>query len=279
MAKLNHIIAVSTCCFVATVMFLGFAFLPSAFAASESQSYHSDAEVTLGTIVSTDSPGSKNLTIASLDNEALVVGVVVNTKDTLVDLQPNGSNLSVATTGLVSLLVTNLFGDIKAGDNLVISPLSGVAAKDTADSNAKKYIAIANESFSSNSANAHNVSVDNVDGSNKEAVAGIIKAKMNLSNRPPNPNSENQNFIVAFLSKLVGKEINKTKLIASTVVVITTLMISGLLLQGSIRGSFVALGRNPLSKPIILSNLFRVIAISILILEVGIVVGYVILAI
>jgi hypothetical protein len=49
------------------------------------------------------------------------------------------------------------------------------------------------------------------------------------------------------------------------------------MLQGSIRGSFVALGRNPLSKSTIISNLFKIVAIGLLILEVGAAAAYVIL--
>jgi len=248
-------------------------------AASQTQSYHSSSSLALGTVVSTTGAGSNNLTTATLQNEPLMVGVVANTKDGVVGLQQSGTNVTVATTGQATLLVTDATGNINSGDNLVISPIAGVATKDTTDTTAKKYVAIASQSFSSSSSNSQSVSVTYADGSTKSVDVGTIQVKLNLVNRPPNPNTQNQNFILALLTRLIGKPVNKAKLIAATVVLVTTLLITFVLLQGSIRGSFVALGRNPLSKPIILSNLFRVVALSILILEVGIAISYMILVV
>jgi len=278
MIKLKQLISLASGLLLFSSLFF-FLFGQLGFAASQSQGYRSSSNLTLGTVVSTTSAGSNSLAVASLSNEQLMVGVVANSKDSVVNLEPSSSNITVATTGQASILVTDATGNINAGDNLVISPLAGVATKDTTDSTAKKYIAIASQSFNANSSTAHKVSVSYADGSTKEVDVGAIQAKLNLVNRPPNPNTQNQNFIVALISKLIGKPVNKTKLIAATVIVLTTLLITGILLQGSIRGSFIALGRNPLSKPMILSNLFRVIALSILILEVGIAVGYVILVV
>ncbi|HLC91605.1 MAG TPA: hypothetical protein VJC09_00975 [Candidatus Saccharimonadales bacterium] len=277
MIRLKRLIVFGSSLLLVGALLFGIISGQLAQAASESQSYNSNTELTIGTVVSTDSPGGNNLELAKLDNEALMVGVVTNTEDSLIDIQPNGSNITIAKTGEVLIIVTDATGDIKSGDNLVISSLSGVATKDTADSKAKKYIAIASESFDANTSDTHTVNVTYADGSTKDVHVGSINAKMNLVDRPPNKNTQDQNFIVALISRLIGKPVNKAKLIAATVVVVTTLLITGVMLQGSIRGSFIALGRNPLSKPLILSNLFRVIAISILILEVGIAVGYIIL--
>lgn len=279
MIRLKRLVGIGLSTLLLGVLFLGFVAGQLAKAASESQSYHSESELTLGTVVSTDSPGGDSLELAKLENEALMVGVVTNTEDSLIDVQPNGSNITVAKTGQVSIIVTDATGDIKSGDNLVVSSLSGVATKDTSDSKAKKFIAIASQSFDANSSDSQTVNITYADGSTKDVHVGTIQAKMNLVDRPPNKNTQDQNFIVALISRLIGKPVNKSKLIAATVVITTTLLITGVMLQGSIRGSFIALGRNPLSKPLILSNLFRVVALGILILEVGIAVGYIILVV
>jgi hypothetical protein len=279
MTKLKRLIYSSSSILISVFALLYVSQTSFAQTNSQAQGYHSYSSMTLGTVVSTTSAGSNNLEAASLDNEKLMVGVVSNSKDSVVNLQPNGSNVTVATSGQATILVTDLNGPIRSGDNLIISPLAGVATKDNPDSSAKKYIAIASEDFDSSSTSAHQITIGKTDGGSQQVDVGTIQAKMNLLDRPPNNNTQNQNFIVAFLSKLIGKPISKVKLIAATVVMITTLLIAGILLQGSIRGSFVALGRNPLSKPLILSNLFRVIAISILILEVGFVIGYAVLVI
>jgi len=176
------------------------------------------------------------------------------------------------------LLVTDINGDIEQGDYLIISPLAGVAMKDSLNSQAKKYIAIAAQSFNNKSTGVKSVPVELNNGQHKDISVGIMLANLVLSNRVDKANSK-QNAVLVFTQRVAGKPVNNLHIIASAAVFLSTICITGLVLNGSIKGTFISLGRNPLSKSIILSNLFKVIAIGLVLLAAGMSMSYIILRI
>lgn len=258
------------------LLFLAANAAPFALAASLSQGYHTTEAITAGTVVSLKKSGSNEIQTTDNTNEDLILGVAVNSQNAIVDLQPSGSDVRVAISGEIPVLVTNSGGDIKPGDNLIISQISGVAMKDSTDATAKKYIGVASDSFSSSTTGAKQVTIK-VNNADKSVYVGLIKAKILLSDRQssaPQPNP-----FVAIVEKLIGKPVGTAQLIGSVAVFITTFSFTGLLLNGSIKGAFVSLGRNPLSKPSIISNMVRVSVVGLVILIAGVAMAYVILLI
>jgi len=245
-------------------------------AASLAQGYHTNQPIVAGTVVSLTKSGSNQVQATTFANEADLLGITVDANNAIVDLQPGGSDIRVAVSGQTPVIVTNLNGDIKIGDNLIISSIAGVAAKDIPASTAKKYIAVASEAFSDKSSGVKTVSIKN--GSKSEnAAVGVIQAKLLLTDR--SSTSSRSNPIIAFVEKLIGKPISTGQLIGSIAVFITTFSFTAFLLNGSIRGAFISLGRNPLSRPAIVSNMIRVSAVGLVILIAGIGMAYVILLI
>ncbi|MGZ6005158.1 MAG: hypothetical protein ACXWLH_03320 [Candidatus Saccharimonadales bacterium] len=245
-------------------------------AGSLSQGYHSSQSITSGTIVSLTKSGSNEIETTNSSNENLMLGVAVSSKNAIVDLQPSGSDIRVAISGEIPALVTNANGDIKAGDNLIISQIAGVAMKDSSSSNAKKFVGVASEPFGAITAGAKQFTVSQ-GGSDKNVYVGLIKVKILVSDRQssvPRPNP-----FIAFVQNLTGRPVGTAQLIAAVAVFLTTFSFTGLLLTGSIKGAFVSLGRNPLSKPAIISNMARVSVVGLLILIVGVAMAYVILLI
>lgn len=249
---------------------------PTVSAASVAQGYHSAQPIVSGTVVSLTRTGSSEVKATDYSNEQLIIGVAANSKDAIVDLRPSGSDVRVAISGEVSLLVTNSSGDIKAEDNLIISPITGVAMKDTSDNTAKKYIGVASESFSGATSGAKQVSIK-VGDQDKNVYVGLIKAKILISDRQSSTTSPNP--LLAFVQNLIGRKVSMVQLIGSVTVFLTTFSFTAFLLNGSIKGAFVSLGRNPLSKPAIVSNMVRVSALGLVILIAGIAMAYVILLI
>src|ERR1700733_10569731 len=87
--------------------------LSTVLAATVSQAYHGSSSLVLGTVVSTETNG-KDLGKTSLDNESRLVGVVIGSNDSVIDVQPGGSDIRVGYSGQVSVLVSDISGNIKS---------------------------------------------------------------------------------------------------------------------------------------------------------------------
>jgi len=246
-------------------------------ASAITQGYHSNTPLSEGVVVSTVKNNPEEIEKTTLENEVLMVGIVSGDNKSVINLQPKGTDLGVVLSGEVYLLATDINGNIEQGDYLIISPLAGVAMKDALESQAKRYIAVASQAFNSRSAGAKLVSVALNNGQNKKVNVGLMKANLAFINRVDK--ASKKNAMVVFAQKVAGKSVDNTRIIASVAVFLSTLCITGLVLNGSIKGTFISLGRNPLTKSIILSNLFKVITIGLILLTGGTAMAYIILRI
>ncbi len=68
-----------------------------------------------------------------------------------------------------------------------------------------------------------------------------------------------------------------SQVLITAVVVIVAFVISGAMLYGAIKGSFTSIGRNPLSSKTIYQGMIRASLVSLSIMMLGIVGGYVVL--
>lgn len=249
-------------------------------AATVTQGYHSAATVEVGMVVSTTKTAAGDIEKTTPDNELRLAGVVVDAPDTLIDVQPHGTDVRVATQGEVSVLVSDINGAIKAGDSLIISPLAGIAMKDIASSEATRYVAVASENFDGLSKQATTVQATRQNGSHITVHVGLVKAKILLTNRTPsNKTGKNTGLLAAIAQKIAGRPVNNTQVLVSSAILLASFLLTGLILHGAVKGSFVSLGRNPLSRPAIVNNLAKVFVLALVILTGGIATAYIILAI
>src|SRR3989338_8136512 len=105
-------------------------FAPSLLATTVSQGYSSSKSESVGAVVSHSKTGENQIEDTTPENESRMLGVVASGNNALLDIQPKGSNIAIAVNGDAEVLVTDINGDIKTGDSLIISPLSGIAMKD-----------------------------------------------------------------------------------------------------------------------------------------------------
>ncbi len=263
--------------FIAADLLLLIIFGVPVLATSFTEGYESSAPVKIGTVVSLSKTGSNQIENTTEANDSRVLGVVAGANDSIIDLQPKGSNIKVAVSGETQILVTDSGGDIKQGDSLVISPLSGIAMKDNLDTKATKYLGVAKESFSSQSAGAQEVSVELSNGSKKNVAIGKIQASIILSERQAGKGPQNRNFLTSIGERIAGKPVSSLRVVASAAVLVSTLSITGFMLNASIKGSFVSLGRNPLARISIITNLMRVIVVVLVLFGAGLTAAYFVL--
>ena len=264
---------------VLSIIALLFVLVPSlAIASAVTQGYKTSIEMPNGAVVSLTKDSGDTVEKTTLQNEALLVGVAAAPEDALIDVQPAGSLIRVAVSGDTSLLVSDMDGDINPGDQLAISPLAGIATKMNSNTSTKKIIAAANEKFNKTVSNIKQVEVELVDGTKKTVFVGRITAKLLLNDRSDQKkSSQNQSILATIGEKLTGKPTNPVRLVASSLIAIGTLAIAGLILNSSVKGSFISLGRNPLSKDSIISGILKVSLLGIAILALGFAFAYAVL--
>ncbi len=249
-------------------------------ATSFTEGYESTTPVSVGTVVSLAKKGSNQIENTTETNDSRVLGVVGGDgNDSIIDLQGKGSNIKVAISGDSDMLVTDIGGEIKQGDSLVISPLSGIAMKDNSDSKASKFLGVAKESFSAKSTSSKEVSVTLSNGNKKTVAVGKIQATVLITERLPGNGQKSSNLFTSLGERIAGKSVSSLRVAAATAIIISTIAITGFMLNASIKGSFVSLGRNPLARVSIITNLMRVVVIVLMLFGAGLTAAYFVLII
>ncbi len=246
-------------------------------ATSINQGYAAKTALAVGTIVSVAKDNPNLIEPSTTSTDSQVVGTVANGPDALINLQPQGANIRVATSGAAPILVATTAGDVKRGDHLVVSPLAGIAERDSSSSKAAKYIGIAGSDFSASSSGAKSTTVKLSNGGQKTVALGLINATILITDRA-SQSGQSANVLSRVGEYITGRQVSSVRVIASAVVMLSVFMVTGWLLNGSIKGSFVSLGRNPLARLSIISSLLRVIMITLVVFAAGLTASYLVLA-
>lgn len=80
------------------------------------------------------------------------------------------------------------------------------------------------------------------------------------------------------VEKAVGRPVTMIQAVSSVVIALAGFFVSGSLLYGAIRGSFLSIGRNPLSTQSIYKGMIRASIISLVVLLASLIFGWVVLA-
>ena len=245
-------------------------------AGAVTQGYKVKTEMASGTIVSIASGSSDTVEKSDTKNESDLVGVIAAEGDSLIDLRPAGSEVRVAVSGDTSVLVSDINGEIKEGDQIAISPLAGVGMKLSDDIDNTKVVATASQALDKVSSDVSKTEVEMASGAKKAVTIGRISVNLLLNDRA-SASKKNTNFLSSVGEKITGKQTDPVKVIASTAVSVSTLALAGMILNGSVKGSFISLGRNPLSKESIINGLLRAVLLAIVIIAFGLSLSYMVL--
>lgn len=238
----------------------------SAATTTVSQGYKSASAISIGTVVSADQGDSQSVELASLENRNNLLGVVVDPKESLLNLSSTTSKVQVATGGVVQTNISTINGDVAIGDKVTISPISGVAMK---ASEAGKIIGVAQANFNQSSSGAQKKSINDKSGQSSDVYIGQIPVVIGVSYWTPENAASTSgvvDVISSFASSLVGKKVSPIKALLGASVLLIAMLISAIILYSSVSSSIRSIGRNPLSGSTIKRSLFQVILIVLLIM-------------
>jgi len=251
------------------------------FASTVSQGFKSTSDIPVGTIVSLSVSGREENEVekATIDNQSQLVGVATGAENSVIDVQPKGTKVSVVSSGNVKLFATTLDGEIKKGDKLVLSPIAGVATRFVSGTQGR-LIAVAQESAGDENSSFSSVEVQSSNGKSKRIELGLINVILTLEadHQSTTAIEADKNILTQVVSQVTGKSVSTTRIITAGVVFASSMAVAGVILQGSVRGTFVSLGRNPLSQSSLIPALARMSALAIFILSAGSSVAYFILS-
>lgn len=199
---------------------------------------------------------------ATQEASSRAVGVVATIDDSLVTVGSGTSKVLVEGEGQIDAYVSDINGTVKKGDLLILSPLKGVLMRGD-DKSPAKVIGVAAQEPTSTSTYQF---ADG--GSTKETQ--IAKIKIDLSYLGSSTGTQASDSALAKLGKaVVGKDVGEIRVLIALIVFLVVLIAEGGILYGAISSAITALGRNPLARQIIRTELVKVVIVAIVVLFVG----------
>lgn len=244
------------------------------------QGYSSTETLLRGSLVGLVKDQENQVETITSDRNQDLVGVVVRSNDSAVTLTEDTTGVFVATSGRYDVLVTDVLGNLAAGDTITTSPVKGIAMK--ADTTQKLILGkmLVDVDFNDTSKILSTAQVKDKDGNTVTVRVARALAEIKVGT---NPDLESENkapeFLVKFSETIAGKPVSALRIYAGLIIIIVAGAISGSLLYSSVKTSIISIGRNPLSKNSVLSGLAQVVVISVIIFISGLVAVYLLLKI
>jgi len=260
----------------ASVVTLSLLLTPSAALAVSliSQSYAADTQLPAGTIVSLKAGSGNGIESATVANAASILGVVISTGGSQVEFSATeGTQVQVATSGVEQVLLSDINGDIKSGDQITASPISGVGMKAT---NSSKVVGVAQEKFPNTTASTQEYT--DKQKQKHKAKLGSASVMVNVAYYYKQPDktlipSAVQNIANA----LAGKTVNPLPIIISVGIFIVTLIVVVSIIYSLINSSIISVGRNPMAQSAVYRNVIQLSLLIVVILAVSVVSIYMVL--
>lgn len=222
-------------------------------------------------ITNENNPDDPKVERASTENASRSVGVVTTDGDNSLTLSSGSKKVLVETNGEVDAYVSDINGAIKQGDILVVSPLKGILMKSDNSSGVVLGIALENATLEADDS----YSVD-ISGDKKTALITRIRISLDqksISNAPQKADSS----LERLGKSVVGKEVSEIRVVVALIIFIMVLIAEGGIIYGAVSSAITSLGRNPLARNIIRSEVTRVLAVALGVLLIGLGAIYMIL--
>jgi len=232
-----------------------------AASSSLSRSYGADEAFTTGSLVSLDERRSDFVELADSRNGSRLVGVVVPPDDSLLAVDSAGGKVQVATSGIVNALVSTLGGPIGVGDEVGVSPFSGIGIRATPGS---RIIGLAQGEFKEGSKGAIRQSAKDKQGKMNQITVGYVPVSIAIATDGTLSKEAKLNGLQRLVQGMTGRTIPTVRLVIILAIAITALLVLVTLVYAAIYGSIISIGRNPLAKYAVFRTLSVVIGLALL---------------
>lgn len=227
----------------AASLLLGSVALAASPNVSRSFAYQSSQKITAGSLVSLTKSHGSVVQLANTSNGQQLVGVAVDSTDSLLAVNPNLGRVQVATSGSVYVLASTIDGNIAVGDMVAVSPLDGLGMDAKPGD---RVIGIAQTELEPTTSGVKTERISDQQGKDYEVSAGKVLVSLNIGTAPSA--TANLNGLQRFARSLTGHVVSTARLVVS--LIITVLAFGSLitLVYASIYGGIISIGRNPLAR-------------------------------
>ena len=254
--------------FLMSILFTGVV-----FASTVSESFKSQDNYQVGTIVSYNPADNNEISLSSLNNREYLLGVVTEASDSGVSFVKDNSSIYVALSGEVDVYVSNVNGSIKTGDLIGPSWLEGIGMRSD-DIDRTKLLGVARENLDFKNAKEYG----EIETSSGKKTVKVASVKVRLFDREGiNDNLSNKTGIEKIMTILAGKDVSIFRIIVVSFVFIVSLVVSSVFIYSAIKGGFISIGRNPMASTSIHKGMLHISITSISIILMGTILSYVIL--
>ncbi len=237
----------------------------SAASPNISRSYSSTTSIPNGSIVSLVSGKAGYVETSNIANGQRLVGVAVSSDQSLVAVNPSSGKVQVATDGTVNVLVNNVNGNIKVGQEVAVSPFNGIGMQ---ASSGDRVIGTALTSFNSSTLGSTIERIRDSSGSSHQIVVGYIRLSIGIG-AASNTNSSYLQTLQQFIVGVTGHYISTARVIISLAIAFAAIISIVTLIYAAVYGSIISIGRNPLAKYAVFRSLTSIIGMVALIAGVG----------
>lgn len=242
------------------------------------QSYEADKTLQRGMLVALNKANPKKVEAISTDRASELFGVVVGSNDSTIVISEAKQPVLVATSGRYQILVSTQNGSIKVGDDISVSSVAGIGMK--TDNKQPTTIGKALEAFSGSTSKGYVTTATYKDGSNKDQKISIGRIYIDLSVAKKvavASTSSDPIFLQRIAETVAGKQVATARLYASMVLLLAVLAVSGSIIYGAVRSGIISIGRNPLSKHLIIGSILQMVLVSFIVFFVGLIGVYLLL--
>lgn len=200
------------------------------------------------------------LKLTTPENQPQLYGVVISQQDAAISLSNGTNQVQVVTSGPASVIVSDMNGEIKTGDQLTASPIIGVAMKAT---EAGKSLGVAQQDMNKLASSYQKQTVKAKDGSSKTVNVVIMSAVVNIHDYQPETPSTPAILLPlqAALSSGAGHQVSTTRVILAMSILVVSLIAIFVILYASASSSIRSVGRNPTAQSAIFLSLLQVVGI------------------
>jgi hypothetical protein len=261
------------CCAILSVVGYGVVFAADATegtAISQGFEVESGVDYTAGALVGVKSDAPRVVQLATAESAARAVGVVSD--DPLLALSSGTSEVQITVNGTAVALVSNINGDVKAGDRIAPSPIAGVGMKATSDG---QIVGTALSDFVADTAASQDITDQS--GARHTVRIGKIPINVGVAYFVPEANTFVPPFLQRLADNIAGKQVSLIRIIFAVLVTLLAVGVIFVLVYSSVRSGIVAIGRNPLASGAVQLGLSKVALIAFVILAFVVMVDYLIL--
>lgn len=237
-----------------------------------SQSYITENGLTEGSIVSLKENTTDEVEAATTQNADNIFGIVVNSDNSLLTISAKvGTQVQVANEGTMSVLASNINGDIKRGDPITASPIAGIGMKATDNI---RIVGIAQGDMTAQKEQE----IKNSDGSTEKVLLGEVPVLVNVAYFFKQPEKTLvPGAIQSIANGLAGKKVDTLPILVSAGIFFIMLVIISSIIYSMIRSSIISVGRNPMSQSAVYRDLVQMSVLVLAILTVGVISIYLVL--